>query len=345
MPNIAKKRILIVGAGISGATIARKLADNGYEINLVEKKKHIAGNCYDFIDKNGIRIHKYGPHLFHTSKKDVITWLSRFTDWIDYKHHVVSKLRNGDLVPFPPNIETLKKVKKEDLINIFYRPYTEKMWGTKLEKINPGILNRVPIREDSENCYFPKDNFQKLPKEGYTSLIAKMLNHENIKVRINCDYQREMSEEYFHTFNSMPIDEFFNYKFGHLPYRSIKFHHKVKNINRITKHPVINFTDINSPYTRQTEWKNLPNNKNMNHLTVITKEEPCDYKENNQERYYPVNDIGGLNRKLYQKYANLVPNDITFIGRCGLYVYINMDEAVASALLKAKSFINKYKKI
>ncbi len=116
MQNNPKKRILIVGAGISGATIARELADNGYEIHLIEKKKHIAGHCYDFIDKNGIRIHKYGPHLFHTSKKDVINWLSRFTEWVDYKHHVVSKLSNGELVPFPPNIETLKKIKEEDLL-------------------------------------------------------------------------------------------------------------------------------------------------------------------------------------------------------------------------------------
>ncbi len=339
MPNIARKRILIVGAGISGATIARALADNGYEIHLIEKKNHIAGHCYDFIDRNGIRIHKYGPHLFHTSKKDVINWLSRFTEWVDYKHHVVSKLSNGDLVPFPPNIETLKKVKEEDLINIFYRPYTEKMWGIKLEEINPGILNRVPIRKDSENSYFPKDTFQKLPKEGYTSLIAEMLNHENIKVRINFEYEKKMSDLYFHTFNSMPIDEFFNYKFGHLPYRSIKFHHKVEKTTKISEHPVINFTDSKSPYTRQTEWKILPNNQTINNITVITKEEPCDYKENNKERYYPVNDRKGLNQKLYQRYAKLVPKNITFIGRCGLYIYINMDEAVASALLKAKSFM------
>ena len=344
MTNIAKKRILIIGAGISGSTIARKLAENGYEIDLIEKKNHIAGNCYDFIDENGIRIHKYGPHLFHTSKKDVINWLSRFTDWIDYKHQVVSQLSNGDLVPFPPNIETLKKVKKEDLINIFYRPYTEKMWGTKLEQINKGILNRVPIRKDSENCYFPKDTFQKLPKNGYTCLIDKMLNHENIKLRINFDYKKEMSDAYFHTFNSMPIDEFFNYKFGDLPYRSIKFHHKIENINRFSRYPVINFTDTKNPYTRQTEWKNFPNNERTKNITVITKEEPCDYKENNKERYYPVNDKKGLNRKLYQKYADLVPKNITFIGRCGLYVYINMDEAVSSALVKAKSFINKFEK-
>jgi UDP-galactopyranose mutase len=344
MQNIQEKRILVVGAGISGATIARMLAESGFEITIVEKKNHIAGNCYDYIDNNGIRIHKYGPHLFHTSKNNVINWLSKFTDWIDYKHHVVARLSNGDLVPFPPNLKTLEKVKKEDLLNVFYRPYTEKMWGTKLEKVNPGILKRVPIRDSLENYYFPKDNFQKLPKEGYTALITKMLKHDLINVKININYKKEMSEEYFHTFNSMPIDEFFNYKFGHLPYRSIKFHHKTERINSLSKFPVINFTD-KSPYTRQTEWKNFPNNNHINNITVTTKEEPCDYKENNEERYYPVNDKDGSNRKLYRKYAMLVPRNTTFIGRCGLYTYIDMDDAVESALLKAKSFLNKFKKI
>ena len=118
------------------------------------------------------------------------------------------------------------------------------MWGTKLEQINPGILNRVPIRKDNENCYFPNDNFQKLPKDGYTSLISKMLNHKNIKVKINFNYEKKMSDAYFHTFNSMPIDEFFNYKFGHLPYRSIRFHHKIENINRFSKYPLLGYAPI-----------------------------------------------------------------------------------------------------
>lgn len=342
MKKIEGKKILIVGAGISGATIARLLAEKGFQITVFEKKDHIGGNCFDYVDINGIRIHKYGPHLFHTSNLNVINWLSRFTDWVDYKHQVVAQLPNGDFVPFPPNRETLKKVNKEDLVDVFYRPYSEKMWGSKLELINPAILNRVPFIDSIQNLYFPRDNFQKLPKKGYTSLIKKILNHKLIKVMLNINYEREMSYGFFHTFNSMPIDEFFKFKYGDLPYRSIKFHHETKKINKFSSHSVINFTDKLSPFTRQTEWKNFPNNNNVNDVTVITKEEPCDYMENNQERYYPINDKEGKNRKLYEKYSKLVPENFTFIGRCGLYAYINMDEAVSSALLKAKLFIKKF---
>lgn len=337
------KKILIIGAGLSGATIARQLAEKNHDVTLIEKRDHIGGNCYDYEDKKtNIRIHKYGPHIFHTSNEKVFKWLSRFTEWVDYEHKVVAEINSGELVPFPPNLNTLKSVKSSNLLNTFYRPYTEKMWGLTLEEINPGIIKRVPIREDYEDRYFPLDSFQKLPKKGYTSMIKNILNHNLIKINLSTPFDHKMMGEYSHIFNSMPLDEFFKYKFGYLPYRSIKFHNQIYNSSNLTPYPVINYTD-NSIYTRHTEWKNFPSHGFNKDHTLVTKEEPCDFRDNNFERYYPIVDKKGLNYKLYKKYQSLIPKNMTFIGRCGRYVYINMDQAVSSSLSICINFINKTK--
>lgn len=332
-----KKAILVVGAGLSGATVARFLAERGWPVVVMEKKDHVAGHCYDYIDENGIRIHKYGPHIFHTSNEKVFAWLSRFTEWVDYEHCVVARLANGEHVPFPPNRETLAKVKQEDLVEVFYRPYSEKMWGMPLEALNAKILNRVPVRQDEERRYFPSEVYQKLPRQGYTRLVENMLSHAGITLRLGVAFEPEMASGFFHTFNSMPIDEFFGYRYGELPYRSLKFHHQVYARARKTQHPQVNFTD-RSCFTRETEWKNFPGHGSNEKVTVVTKEQPCDYRENNMERYYPVNDAAGVNRALYKRYRQRVPDDMTFIGRCGLYVYLDMHQAVGSALATAEGF-------
>lgn len=330
--------ILIVGAGLSGATIARELAENGYEVLIIDKKQHIAGHCFDFISSDGIRIHKYGPHIFHTSNQSVIDWLNKFTKWVNYEHKVLAKLNNGETVPFPPNIETLKSVAYDDLIDTFYRPYTEKMWGKSLEELNPKIINRVPIRSDDEDKYFPKDKFQKLPYEGYTKLVENILTHPSIKIQLNTCFDESMQKNVLHTFNSMPIDEYFNFCFGELPYRSIKFHHRTLKKRKENSNSVINFTD-RSKYTRETEWKNFPAHGNNPFKTQLTKEEPCDYRDNNFERYYPIIDANGENRKKYNKYKKIIPKNTTFIGRCGQYVYIDMDQAVSSSLAVSRKFM------
>jgi len=340
MHKTPNKKILIVGAGLSGVTIARQLADSGFEVTVIDKKNHVGGHCFDYFDDSGIRVHKYGPHIFHTSNELVVKWLSQFTDWIDYEHRVVAKINSGDLVIFPPNLSTLKKISKDNLVDTFYRPYSEKMWGIKLEELNPKIINRVPIREDYEDRYFPKETFQKLPKNGYTSLVENILDHKKIKIKLNFAFDKKLAGDFYHVFNSMPIDEYFNYKFGQLPYRSIKFHHELHNISQLSKHPVVNYTD-NSVYTRHTEWKHFPNHGDSKNQTLVTREEPCDYRENNFERYYPVIDMDGENRKLYQKYKTNIPDNMTFIGRCGMYVYINMDQAISSSLSLSKKFILK----
>lgn len=333
------RQILVVGAGLYGATVARQLAEAGFSITIIDKKPHVGGHVFDYTHDTGIRIHKYGPHIFHTSNRRVIDWVSRFGEWVDYEHRVVAKLKTGRLVPFPPNADTLNFVPKNKIIDTFYRPYSEKMWDMKLEEVNSQILNRVPTRTDREDRYFPKCLFQKIPLHGYTHMVENILDHPLIRVHLEVNFTvDEHYGNFHHIFSSQPIDEFFKFKYGRLPYRSIKFHHNILNKNYQTKHTVINYTD-NSPFTRQTEWKNFPNHGANEHITIVTIEEPCDYMQNNFERYYPVIDIDGCNRSLYHKYALETPTNMTFIGRCGLYVYIDMDQAISSALSLTDRFI------
>lgn len=331
------KKILIVGAGLSGSVIARELAEFGNKITIIDKRIHIAGNTFDYINEHGIRIHKYGPHLFHTNNEKVFKWLSRFTNWIPYKHKVKAILNDGNLVTLPINAETRKIVGDENLIETFIRPYSEKMWGMKLEELDPQIINRVPMRDDDNEFYFPNDKFQYMPENGYTELINNILNHDNIEIKLNTSFEKNIESKYDHIFNSMPIDEYFDFCFGELPYRSIKFHNTNLPVSRLFPVSVVNFTN-NSKFTRIVEWKNIPNSEWNNEYTTVTHEEPCDYKENNNERYYPVKDIYGKNREIYNKYQNLVPKKITFIGRLGLYSYLDMDQCVNSALTIANNF-------
>ena len=332
------EKILIVGAGFSGAVIARELAENGYIIKIIDKRSHLAGNAYDYINEFGIRIHKYGPHLFHTSNLVVVNWLSKFTSWIEYKHKVKALLSDGRLVTLPVNLETIKSVGRENLLDIFYMKYTKKMWGLEIEQLDPEIINRVPIREDNNEYYFPNDTFQALPTEGYSALVDNILNHKNIDISLNTDFLKETECNFTHVFNSMPIDEYFEFKFGRLEYRSIKFHNYSIPVCKIYPVATVNFTH-SFTYTRVTEWKNLPGNITNTPFTTLTIEEPCSDKENNYERYYPVKDLKGVNKNLYSKYKELTPENVTFIGRCGLYVYLNMDQAISSALSIARKYL------
>ena len=322
------KNFLVVGAGLSGLTIARELADAGHRVTIIDKRSHIAGNAYDFINNHGIRVHKYGPHLFHTNNKTVLEYLSRFTEWVPYEHRVKAQLSDGTYVPFPPNRLTKELV--EDVVETFYRPYTKKMWGKELEDVNPTILQRVPGRDDDEDRYFPNDEFQYMPKYGYTYMCENMRDHDNIDLHLNTEFDPHFEESgYDHIFNSMPIDEYYGYTFGELEYRSIKFHTMNIPAVRLLPATTVNFTN-DSKYTRVTEWKNIPLHGWNDAHTTLTFEEPCDYKENNMERYYPINDFD--NKERYLKYKAIENKNMTFIGRCGQYVYIDMHQAVNSAL-------------
>jgi UDP-galactopyranose mutase len=332
------KSILIVGAGFSGAVIARELAEAGHKVTVIDQRNHIGGNAYDY-DHEGIRIHKYGPHLFHTNNKEVVDWLSKFTEWVDYKHKVKAQLDDGTYVTLPVNRETKEIVGEENILDTFFRPYTLKMWGKTLDELDPSIINRIPTRDDDNELYFPNDEYQMMPKDGYTKLFENIFKHKYIKVFTGTKFSTSMEKKYDHVFNSMPIDEYFKYKHGELPYRSIKFHHETVPMARVLPTATVNFTH-DGPYTRVTEWKNIPNHGKDSKQTIITFEEPCDYKDNNKERYYPVKDVDGVNRETYKKYKEMVDTDrMTFIGRCGMYVYVDMHQAISSALATAKRFL------
>lgn len=332
-------KILIVGAGMSGAVIARELAEAGHKITVIDKRTHIGGNCFDYINEHGIRVHKYGPHIFHTNNKEVVDWLSRFTEWVPYQHKVKALLKDGQYVTLPVNKETKEIVGEQNVIDTFIRPYTKKMWDKDIEELDPSILQRVPIRDDMNELYFPNDEYQFMPKDGYTEMFKNILSHENITVNLGVDYNKESNIFFDFIFNSMPIDQYFDYCHGQLPYRSIKFHTVDLPASRLLPVPCVNYTH-SGPYTRMTEWKNFPNHGENDQMTTITYEEPCDYKDNNFERYYPVKDLNGQNRDIYRLYRDMTPENMEFIGRCGMYVYIDMHQAVASSLATAKRYLS-----
>ncbi len=331
-------KILVVGAGFAGATIARELANDGHTVVVMDERDHIGGNAYDYTNEHGIRIHKYGPHLFHTNNKKVYDWITQYGEWVEYKHKVKAQLADGQYVTLPVNRETKEIVGESNIINTFYRPYTKKMWGKELEELDPSITKRIPIRDDNNELYFPNDEYQVLPKYGYTELFKEILDHKNITVQLNWIYGKDVEPLFDHVFNSMPIDVYYDYRFGDLPYRSIKFHNIDLPMVKVLPTAVVNFTN-DSQYTRITEWKNIPAHGSNDKFTTLTYEEPCDYVDNDYQRYYPVKDIDGTNQRIYKTYKDIENPKVTFIGRCGMYVYINMDQAINSSL----AVVTKYK--
>jgi UDP-galactopyranose mutase len=337
--------ILVVGAGFTGATIARKLADEGHNVHVYEKRDHIAGNAFDH-SKNGVMVHKYGPHLFHTNNELVVDFLSRFTTWLPYEHKVSALIEWKGLlenrkqyVPFPPNMTTIADLglkNEEQVVEIFYRPYTEKMWGMPLEQVNPNILKRVPMREDFETRYFPKDSFQAMPALGYTSLFANILAHPRIKIFLKREipsfYNTEASG-FDHCFWTGTIDSYHAYFYGNLPYRSIHF--REIDLDEDLPTATINFTD-KGPYTRMTQWAKIPGPHLDPESRLATMEMPTSVGE----PFYPVPDVDGKNRELYAMYAALDAPKVTFCGRLGSYAYLNMDMAVSAALAVAKKYID-----
>lgn len=332
------KNILVVGCGFTGAVIARELAEAGHSVRVIDIRDHIAGNAYDSTNEIGLRVHRYGPHLFHTKHKDIWDYLGKFTEWVPYLHEVKALLEDGRYATLPVNRETKEMVGAENVLDIFFKPYTLKMWGIPLEELDPSIMNRVPIRDDDNTLYFPNDPYQGLPKDGYTELIRKMLDHPGITVRFPSPFHRSMEDEFDHVFNSMPIDVYYDYKFGKLEYRSVKFHTVNVPLPAVLPSATVNFTH-DGPYTRVTEWQKLPAHGKNPFMSTVTYEEPCDPKDNDGERYYPVKDLDGKNREAYLAYRD-IPNDkVTFVGRCGLFVYTDMDGAVSMALAIARKFI------
>ncbi len=368
-------RALVVGAGFAGAVYSRLLAEAGYEVDVIDRRDHIAGNAFDSVDRNGIRVHRYGPHLFHTNNKRVVDWLRRFGDWVPYEHRVRAMLEDGRFVPIPVNLTTVNTVFDVDLkgpeteaflaskgepvanpqnageylnarigrelTDLFFRPYTKKMWTLDLEDMDESVVRRIPLRYDTEDRYFPNDAYQMMPRDGYTSVFKRIFDHQRIRVSLNTAYSPGMETSYVQCFNSMPIDVYFEQSLGELPYRSIRFHTRDERIDEDRSWGVTNFVDLGK-YTRETWWHVIPGHVvNETGRRTLTLEEPCDYKDNDFERYYPVKTADGRYQKIYQDYKRLaddLPN-MSFIGRCGTYQYLDMDQVINQSLTGAEKWL------
>ncbi|MGG4406335.1 UDP-galactopyranose mutase [Geobacillus stearothermophilus] len=373
---------VVVGAGFAGAVIAERIATQLNEkVLVIEKRNHIGGNAYDYYDENGILVHKYGPHIFHTRSREVWDYLSQFTDWHLYHHHVLGSI-DGKKVPIPFNLNTLHELLpeslarplEEKLVSKFgynvkvpilklretddkdlkfladfvyekvFLNYTTKQWGMKPEELDPTVTGRVPVYISRDNRYF-QDAYQGMPKEGYTKIFEKLLSHSNIKLMLNTDYKEVIDidvkngkislfgQEFKGIFvYTGKIDEFFNYEFGELPYRSLRF--EFENIQKEFVQPV---GTINYPneyqFTRITEFKHLTGQEHSS--TTIVKEYPQGYERNVKGKdipYYPIPKKENL--ELYAKYkerARQFPH-VFFVGRLAEYRYYDMDAVIARAL-------------
>ncbi len=359
-------KILVVGSGISGATIARGLAANNHEITVIDKNDHIGGNCYDYFDENGIDIHLHGTHIFHTDDKKVWNFLSQFTQWYPYMHKVLA-LVDGQLVPIPFNLNSIEQIfppvlanrlidkllshftfntkvpilklmqtGDEDLLflaefiyeKVFLR-YTLKQWGLRPEELDPSVTARVPVSVSRDNRYF-QNIYQGVPLHGYTEMINRMLDHENICICLQTPYDQRMYNKYDRIYYTGPIDEFFSYKFGELPYRSLKFDFLSFDRPYFQCNSVINYP-YNYDFTRIGEYKYFLGT--ISNKTVVSYEYPQNFLKGQNERYYPI--PSNANQDLYCRYlkeAKQYTNKVTFLGRLGDYKYYDMDRAVSRAL-------------
>ncbi len=374
-------RILVIGAGFAGAVYARTLAEHGHQVHVIDRRPHLAGNAFDEPSATGVRVHRYGPHLFHTSMPHVVRWVQRFGEFVPYEHRVSALLPGlagaaARFAPLPVNRTTVSLVfdvplaseaAMQDfltaqavpcaaprnaaehlysrigttLTDLFFRPYTRKMWALDLEDVDAAIVNRIPLRLDDEDRYFPTDTFQIMPREGYTALFANILDHDRITLSLATPFTHDLACDYAHCFNSMAIDEYYDEEFGPLPYRSIRFHHREEPAGyAFGQTSVVNFTDDRA-HTRQTDWSRLPHHAGAGPRKTITLEQPCDYRDNALERYYPVKTSDGRNDATYRRYAARAAGEprMTFIGRCGTYQYLDMHQVINQSLKGALDWV------
>jgi len=356
---------LVVGAGYAGSILAERLATQlGHRVLIIDRRDHIAGNAYDFHDEHGVLVHRYGPHIFHTNSEKVVEYLSRFTDWRPYEHRVVA-LVDGKHVPIPINRTTVNElygldlttdeevaafyaeraepvdyirnsedqvVAKvgRDLYEKFFQGYTRKQWERDPKELHASVTARIPLRTNDDDRYFG-DAFQQMPAEGYTRMFERMHDHPNIDVRTGVEFADVRDEvEHGHLVYTGPVDAFFGYRFGKLPYRSLEF----ETISEPTpdggvKQPAtsVNFPSMDVPWTRITEYRHMTG-QHTHPWTTMHRE----YPRSEGDPYYPIpNDES---RALYKRYEALAAQtpDVTFVGRLARYQYLNMDQVVGQAL-------------
>lgn len=363
-----KVKNLVVGCGLSGIVLAERIASQKHEeVLIIDRRDHIGGNVFDYRDeKTGITVHKYGPHVFHTNSKQVWDYLSQFTDWHRFMYRVRAVI-DGIEVNIPFNLDSLHKVFPASLANKLetkliekfgfnkkvpilelrksndadleflaeyvyqkvFLGYTVKQWGVKPEDLDPSVSGRVPVYVSRDDRYF-QDKYQAIPADGYTKMVENILNNPLIRVELNTDFKDIKNDiEYDRLFFSGAIDEFFDYKFGALPYRSLDIVFKTHDTEYLQSGPQINFPE-NYDYTRSVEYKYYLDEKS--NKTVVSYEYSCPHVDGKNERYYPIPDAE--NQDLYNKYASAAQElkNVWFIGRLGDYKYYNMDQTVLRAL-------------
>ncbi len=371
--------VLIVGAGLAGSILAERIANElNRKVIIIDKRFHIGGNCYDYRQEDGVLIHKYGPHIFHTTNQKQFEYISRFTEWNKYFHNVLGSV-DGKLVPIPFNFNSLyalfpfkfakrleekliskygfgikipilkmKEEQDEDiqfLADYVYRNvflnYTTKQWGLTPEELDPTVTSRIPVFLSRDDRYF-QDTYQGIPKEGYTKIFERMLNHPNIKVMLNTDFA-EVKDDiiYKYLIYTGAIDEFFDYRYGELPYRSLRFDLQKFDMPKYQSVAQVNYPN-NQAYTRITEFKHfLPNNSST---TTVAFEYPEQFQLGRNERFYPIPRTE--NRSVYEKYlelANEISSNTLFVGRLAEYRYYNMNEVVGVALMMFETKVKNLK--
>jgi UDP-galactopyranose mutase len=362
-------KILIVGAGLSGATVGRSLADLGHTITILEKRDHIAGNCYDYVNDAGILMNKYGAHLFHTSSDRVRTFVERFATWIPWKHKVQGAI-DGKFFPVPVNIDTVNilcgtnitsetemkewlgsvtiscaepKTSEDvalsrvgpELYEKIFKGYTFKQWEKYPVDLDPSVLSRIPVRMDWNPYYF-SDKWEALPSKGYTAMVASMLDHPGITVVLSTDYAHSMKANYDYVFYTGPIDAYFaSVGYEKLEYRSIRFEEETLAIDQFQPIGAVNYPSPSVPFTRIIEYKHFLH-QNAPGRTTIVKE----YTMAEGDPYYPVPTE--KNQALFSQYKALALKEegVFFVGRLANYKYYNMDGAILAALEAVDSFVD-----
>ena len=358
----------IIGAGFAGSVVAERLASAGHQVLVIDQRPHIGGNAYDEPDAHGVLVHRYGPHIFHTNAQRVVDYLSRFTEWLPYEHRVLARV-DGQLLPIPINQDTINRLYGldldeagvqaffdrvreprdpiktsedvvlntvgRDLYEKFFRGYTRKQWGLDPSQLSAAVTARIPVRTNRDDRYF-NDQFQIMPRDGYTALFQRMLDHPNIRLELGADFfairHRLKAKALIYT---GPIDAYFDDCYGPLPYRSLRFEHQ--HLPGIPQHQpvaVVNYPNDHA-YTRITEFKHLTGQSHPG--TSIVRE----YPQAEGDPYYPV--PRPENEILYQRYKALAARETNtfFVGRLAQYRYYNMDQVVAAALKTAERVLGR----
>jgi UDP-galactopyranose mutase len=359
-------KALVVGAGYAGSVVARELANAGWRVLVIDKRGHIAGNAFDEADENGVLVHRYGPHIFHTNGDRIVEYLSEFTEWRPYEHRVLSVV-DGVAYPFPINRLTLNQLYGldldesgaaaflehvreprnpvltsedvvldavgRDLYDKFFRNYTRKQWGLDPSLLKAGVAARIPVRTNADDRYFT-DRFQAMPREGYTAMFRNMLDHPNIEIELGLDFSTAKERiRHDHLVYTGPIDAYYGYGFGRLPYRSLRFEHEhLPETERYQQVGTVNYPNDHE-FTRITEFKHLTGQKHCG--TSLVRE----YPQDDGEPYYPVPRVE--NEILFKRYEALAhaERNVTFVGRLAQYRYYNMDQVVGAALAAAQKLL------